>query len=210
MKRRNFITLLGGTAVAGPLRAFAQTPAKVYRVGLLGPGGLTAGPFEVALIRGLAKHGYVPDGNLALDRRGAGGHPESLPQLVAEFVASKVEVIIALGYQPVLAAKQGTTLPVVAFSAGDPVATGLADSLARPGGHLTGISDVSAEVTPKRLQLLKEFAPGLQRVAMLWNADDLAMTLRFEAAEAGAQCWVSASSHWACASPTISTKRSKQ
>ena len=103
MKRRNFITLLGGTAVAGPLRAFAQTLAKVYRVGLLGPGGLTAGPFEVALIRGLAKHGYVPDGNLALDRRGAGGHPESLPQLVAEFVASKVEVIIALGYQPVLA-----------------------------------------------------------------------------------------------------------
>jgi ABC-type uncharacterized transport system substrate-binding protein len=102
-------------------------------------------------------------------------------------VASKVEVIIALGYQPVLAAKQGTTLPVVAFSAGDPVATGLADSLARPGGHLTGISDVSAEVTPKRLQLLKEFAPGLQRVAMLWNADDLAMTLRFEAAEAGAR-----------------------
>src|SRR3954453_2703144 len=153
MKRRNFITLLGGTAVAGPLRAFAQTPAKVYRVGLLGPGGLTAGPFEAPLIRGLAQHGYVPDENLALDRRGAGGHPDHLPQLVAEFVASKVEVIIALGYQPVLAAKQGTTLPVVAFSAGDPVATGLADSLARPGGHLTGISDVSAEVTPKRLLL---------------------------------------------------------
>src|SRR3954467_322880 len=107
MKRRNFITLLGGTAVAGPLRAFAQTPAKVYRVGLLGPGGLTAGPFEVALIRGLAKHGYVPDGNLALDRRGAGGHPESLPQLVAAHGASKVEVIIALGYQPVPPANQG-------------------------------------------------------------------------------------------------------
>ena len=75
---------------------------------------------------------------------------------------------------------------MVAFSAGDPVATGLADSLARPGGHVTGISDVSAEVTPKRLQLLKEFAPSLRRVAMLWNADDLAMTLRYKAAEAGA------------------------
>src|SRR5215208_8308184 len=78
MKRRNFITLLGGTAVAGPLRAFAQTPAKIYRVGLLGPGGLTAGPFEAPLIRGLAQHGYVPDGNLAFDRRGAGGHPDHL------------------------------------------------------------------------------------------------------------------------------------
>jgi putative ABC transport system substrate-binding protein len=187
MKRRNFMTLLGSTAVAWPLRALAETPAKVYRVGLVNPGGLDAGPFEGALIRGLAQHGYAPDRNLAFERRGAGGHPDRLPQLVAELVASKVEVIIALGYLPVLAAKQGTTLPVVAFSAGDPVATGLAASLARPGGHLTGISDVSAEVTPKRLELLKQFAPNLRRVAMLWNADDLAMTLRYKAAEEGAR-----------------------
>jgi putative ABC transport system substrate-binding protein len=187
MKRRGFMTLLGGTTVAWPLRVLAETPAKVYRVGLLNPGGLDAGPFEGALIRGLAKHGYTPDRNLALERRGAGGHPDRLPQLVAELVTSKVEVIIALGYLPVLAAKEGTTLPVVAFSAGDPVATGLAASLARPGGHLTGISDVSAEVTPKRLELLKQFAPKLRRVAMLWNADDLAMTLRYKAAEEGAR-----------------------
>jgi putative tryptophan/tyrosine transport system substrate-binding protein len=86
-----------------------------------------------------------------------------------------------------LAAKQGTTLPVVAYSAGDPVGTGLADSLARPGGHLTGISDVSAEVTPKRLELLKQFAPSLRRVAVLYNADDLAMRLRYVASEAAAQ-----------------------
>jgi putative ABC transport system substrate-binding protein len=187
MKRRGFMTLLGGTTVAWPLRVLAETPAKVYRVGLLNPGGLDAGPFEGALIRGLARHGYAPDRNLALERRGAGGHPDRLPQLVAELVTSKVEVIIALGYLPVLAAKEGTTLPVVAFSAGDPVATGLAASLARPGGHLTGISDVSAEVTPKRLELLKQFAPKLRRVAMLWNADDLAMTLRYKAAEEGAR-----------------------
>jgi putative tryptophan/tyrosine transport system substrate-binding protein len=187
MKRRDFAALLGGTAAAWPLRALAQTPAKVYRVGLLNPGGLDAGPFEAALIRGLARHGYVPNQNLILERRGAGGHPDRLPQLVLELAASKVEAIIALGYLPVLAAKEGTTLPVVAFSAGDPVATGLATSLARPGGHLTGISDVSAEVTPKRLELLKQFAPNLHRVAMLWNADDLAMTLRYKAAEEGAR-----------------------
>jgi putative tryptophan/tyrosine transport system substrate-binding protein len=187
MRRREFIIVLGGTAVAWPLRALAQTPAQVYRVGLLNPGGLDAGPFEKPLLRGLAQHGYVSDQNLVIERRGAGGHRDRLPQLVAELVATKVEVIIALGYLPVLAAKQGTTLPVVVFSAGDPVATGLAESLARPGGHLTGISDVSAEVTPKRLDLLKEFAPGLRQVAMLWNADDLAMTLRYKAAQAGAQ-----------------------
>ena len=135
---------------------------------------------------GLAQHGDAPNQDLALECRGAGGQ-DCLPQLVAELVASKVKVIIVRGDLPALAAKRGTTLPVAVFSAGDPGATGLAGSLARPGGHLTGISDVSAEVTPKRLELLKEFAPGLRRVAMLWNADDLAMTLRYKAAQAGAQ-----------------------
>lgn len=187
MKRRNFIIVLGGAAVAQPLRLLAQTSTAVYRVGLLNPGGLSAGPFEGALMRGLAQHGYAPNKNLALERRGAEGHVDRLPRLVDELAASKVGVIIALGFLPAVTAKKDTTLPVVVFSAGDPVTTGLADSLARPGGHVTGISDVSAEVTPKRLELLKEFAPGLRRVAMLWNADDLAMTLRYKAAQAGAQ-----------------------
>jgi ABC transporter substrate binding protein len=91
-------------------------------------------------------------------------------------VASPVEVIITIGYPSALAAKQGTTLPVVAINAGDPVSTGLVESLARPGGHLTGISDVSADLTPKRLELLTQLVPTLRRVAMLWNATDLGMT----------------------------------
>jgi putative ABC transport system substrate-binding protein len=102
-------------------------------------------------------------------------------------VGSKVDVIVTFGYPPALAAKRVTTVPVVVFAAGDPVRTGLVDSLARPGGNLTGISDVSAEVTPKRLELLKAIAPRLRKVAMLWNADDLGMTLRYRASEAGAQ-----------------------
>ena len=186
MRRRDFISAACGAMAVSPLRAVAQTPAKVSRIGLLNTRGLGAGPFEGPLMRGLARHGYVPNDNLTLERRGGDGHADQLPQLVADLVASKVELIITLGYLASLAAKEGTTLPVVEFSGGDPVATGLADSLARPGGHLTGISDVSAEVTPKRLELLKEFAPALHRVAMLWNADDLAMTLRYKAAEAGA------------------------
>ena len=178
MNRRALIALLGGIAAPWPSRALAQAPGKTYRIGVLGLVD-NKSPFEAPLTRGLAQHGYVLDKNLAIERGG--------PQRLAEIVASKVDLVVAVGYASALAAKQGTTLPVVIFSAGDPVETGLADGLARPGGHLTGISDVSAEVTPKRLELLKEFAPNLRRVAMLWNADDLAMTLRYRASEAGAK-----------------------
>jgi putative ABC transport system substrate-binding protein len=189
MRRRDFIILLGGAAMAWPLRARAQTSTKVYHVGLLGSGAPFAdnSPIGAPLLRGLAKHGYTLDRNLTFERRGAEMHVDRLPQLVAELVASKVDVIVTSGYPSALAAKQGKTLPVVAIFAGDPVGTGLVDSLARPGGNLTGISDVSAEVTPKRLEILKEFAPSLRRVAVLWNADDDGMTLRYRATEAGAR-----------------------
>jgi putative ABC transport system substrate-binding protein len=140
-----------------------------------------------ALLRSLAQHGYSLGRNLALERRGAEGHPDRLPHLVDALVASNVEAIVTIGYPSALAAKQGTRLPVVALNAGDPVSTGLVDSLARPGGHRTGISDVSAELTPKRMEFLKQLVPTLRRVAMLWNATDLGMTLRYRASEAGAQ-----------------------
>ena len=125
--------------------------------------------------------------NLFLERRGADGSLEQLPRLLEELVASKVDVIFAVSYRVALVAKKETTIPVVVFSAGDPVATGLVDSLARPGGHMTGIADLAAELAPKRLQLLKEMAPKLRRVAMLWNAGDPAMTRRYQVSEAAAQ-----------------------
>jgi putative ABC transport system substrate-binding protein len=188
MQRRQLIAGLGAT-VAWPRTVTAQSQSKVYRVGLL----ITAAPVAdnspngAALIRGLAQHGYVLDKNLTFERRGAEMQFDRLPRLVNELVTSKVDVIVAFGYPSALAAKQGTTLPVVSITTGDPVGTGLVDGLARPGGNITGISDVSAEITPKRLELLKEMAPGLHRVAMLWNAGDLGMTLRYRAAEAGAK-----------------------
>jgi len=187
--RRTFLTLLGGVVVAWSRAAIAQTPSKVYRIGLLYGGApvANASPNGAALIRGLAQHDYTLGRNLEFERRAAEGHLDRLPRLVDELVASKVDVIVTIGYPSAFAAKQGTTIPVVAVNAGDPVGTGLADSLARPGGHLTGISDVSAELTPKRMELLKQMAPGLRRVAMLWNAADLGMTLRYRASEAGAQ-----------------------
>ena len=189
MKRRDFMALLGSAAVACPRVGFAQTPAKVYHIGLLsaGPPVADASPNGAPLIRGLAQHGYALGHNLAFERRGAEGQLDRLPRLVEELAGSKVDVIITFGYPPALIAKQKTTLPVVAFAAGDPVSTNLVESLAHPGGHLTGISDVSADLTPKRLELLKQLVPTLRRVAMLWNAADLGMTLRYQASEAGAQ-----------------------
>jgi putative ABC transport system substrate-binding protein len=189
MRRRRFLGVLGGVVAVWPLAVFAQSPAKIYRVGLLSVGPPVADNSRqgTPLLRRLAQHGYVLDRNLAFERRGAEGHADHLPQLVAELVASKVDVIVAFGYLPALAVKEGATLPAVAINAGDPVSTGLVESLARPRGNLTGISDVSVEVTPKRLELLKEIAPKLQRVAVLWNANDPGMTSRYRALEAGAQ-----------------------
>ena len=185
MGRRDALLLLCGAAVATPRAAAAQTPTNVYRIGLLTSLAPMAenSPPGILLIRALARLGYSLGINVVFERRGAEAQLNRLPRLVDELVASKVDVIVAIGYPQALAAKQGTFLPVVVLSAGDPVGTGLVESLARPGGHVTGISDVATDLTAKRLGFLKEIAPGLRRVAMLWNADDFGMTLRHRAAE---------------------------
>jgi putative tryptophan/tyrosine transport system substrate-binding protein len=171
MKRREFIRLVGTTlgAAALPNGSIAQTPSRVYRLGLLSGGApvTDASPYWTPLIRALEQKGYALDRNVVFERRGAEGHFDRLPRLVEELVASKVDLIVTIGYPPAFAVKQGTSLPAVAFAAGDPVGGGLADSLARPGSNITGISDVSSELTPKRMDLLKQIAPGLRLVAML-------------------------------------------
>jgi putative tryptophan/tyrosine transport system substrate-binding protein len=189
MKWKYFLAFSVGVAVAAPLGAFSQTQARTYRVGLfsLGPPLSDTNPFAAGMIRGLERRGYVVGRDLVLERRGADDRPEILPRLLEELVASKVDVVYAVSYRAALTAKNGTTLPVVAVTAGDPVATGLVDSLARPGGHLTGIGDTAAELAPKRLQLLQEMSPKLRRVAMLWNAGDPAMTRRYQVSETAAK-----------------------
>jgi len=188
LRRRELIILLGGGVGAWQFDAIAQAPAKVYRIGLLSTGAALAdtSPQGAPLIRGLAQHGYALGRNLAFERRGSSAQTDRLPILFDELVASRVDVIITFGYPAALVAKQKGTFPTVASGAGDPVSTGLVDGLARPGGNITGISDVSAELTPKRMELLKQMAPTLKRVAMLWNAADLGMTMRYRASEIGA------------------------
>ncbi|HEY0526183.1 MAG TPA: ABC transporter substrate-binding protein [Stellaceae bacterium] len=186
MRRREFIQLLGGAMIAVPRLAAAQGVSEVHRIGLLTPGppaGPDAGSQGAPLFRALEQRGYVLNRNLLFDSKGAAGRVEQLPHLVDELVANRVEVIITFSFPAALAAKQHATIPVVVVAAGDPVATGLVDSLARPGGHVTGITEIATDLSAKRLELLKETVPTIKRVAVLWNADDLGMTLRYRATE---------------------------
>ena len=184
MQRREFIGFLGSMAIAAPRDAIAQTSSKVYRFALISPRGLEAqsNPNAKVLLGALAQRGYALGQNLDFEGpRGAAGRTVQLPQLMDELKASKIDVIVVFGYPTALAAKAAGIPTVVAFGVGDPVATGLVASLARPGGNITGISDVATTLSTKRLGLLKELLPKLHRVGMLWNKDDLGMTLRYQA-----------------------------
>jgi putative ABC transport system substrate-binding protein len=176
---------IGAAVVAsGPIRAPAED-AHVYRVGLLMPGPYVG--FGAPLEQDFAKRGYVVGKNIAFERRDANWQLAGLPALMAELVAAKVDVVITRSYPVALAAKEhGGGIPVVVTEAGDPVGTGLVASVARPGGAVTGVSEIATELAAKRLQLLKDTVPSVRSVAVLWNLDDTAMTLRYRAAEAEA------------------------
>jgi putative ABC transport system substrate-binding protein len=189
MKRREFLAILGGATLAAPPLALAQTPGRIYHLGTLHPAlPLTdASPFGKIIVKALAGRGYVLGQNLTFDARGAMGDVAKLPVLLQELKARDVDAVIVIGYPAALAAKS-TGIPTVgANGLGDPVETRLIDSLAHPGGNITGISDVATALTTKRLSLLKEMSPKLRKVAMLWNRDDLGMSLRYEASAKVAQ-----------------------
>jgi putative ABC transport system substrate-binding protein len=189
MQRREFVISSVGTTLtlAIPLAgSLAQVPGKVRRLGLLTGGG-SLGSAVDELSGALASRGYRVGDEIIVESRSSAGNRERLPGLVKELAALPVDVIVTFSYPAAAAAKEGAgDLPVVVIGSGDPVGSGLVVSLARPGGHITGISDVAAELAPKRLQLLTSAAPNLQKIAMLWNADDLGMTLRYRASAAAA------------------------
>jgi putative tryptophan/tyrosine transport system substrate-binding protein len=176
--------------LAGSLEADAQAPQKVFRVGMLAGGGRTPdgappGPLREAL-RGL---GYIEGQNIAYEARFAEGRAERLAGLTAELLRLKVDLIVTQGGLAAVAAKQGTsTIPIViALSAGDAVATGLIASLARPGGNITGMTDESIGLSAKRMEILKEAVPKAAVIAVLWNANDQGMTLRYREIEKAAR-----------------------
>jgi putative tryptophan/tyrosine transport system substrate-binding protein len=188
MKRRDFIALVGGV-VAWSRDALSQAPTKVNRLGSLDPARpLSANsPDATTLLAALAARGYILGQNLAYDARASGGDNSKLPDVLEDFKASGVDLIVTIGYPATLAAKTAGISTVAAAGVGDPVATGLVKSLARPGGTVTGISDNATTLSTKRLSLLKDLLPKLRPVAMLWNADDPGMSLRYEASAAAAR-----------------------
>jgi putative tryptophan/tyrosine transport system substrate-binding protein len=169
--------------------AEAQQPAKIPRMGLLTfaappPSLSSPTPFDQAL----RKLGYVEGQNIAIERRYASGQMDRFPELAVDLARLSLDVILTQSFPAALAAKQATsTIPIVVMGAGDPVATGLVASFARPGGNITGVSALETELSGKRLELLKEAFPKLARVAVLWNAADLGMTLKFRELELAAQ-----------------------
>ena len=170
MRRREFIMMLG-SAAALPLAARAQPTAKVPRIGWLSPGSATSDENFLGSFRdGLRELGWEVGQNIAIEPRWAEGKFERLPDLAAELVRLKVDVIVASVTQASLAAKHATTtIPVVMVGVGDPLGSGLVDSLARPGGNVTGPSSMLAEASVKQLALLKETVPRASPVAVLWN-----------------------------------------
>src|SRR5499433_819422 len=171
LNRREFVTLLGGAAAAWPLAARAQQ-AAVPVIGYLGAQSPAAFASRVTAFRqGLGETGYVEGRNVAIEFRWAEGQHDRLPALAAELVARRVAVIVAPGGAPAAIAAKSvtTTIPIVFEMGADPIAMGLVTSLNRPGGNLTGVSSLNVEVTPKRLEILREAIPTATVVAVLLN-----------------------------------------
>ena len=174
MKRRDFITLIGGAAAAWPLTARAQQPAKLRTIGFLYQSTPSVESARAAaFLQQLHKLGWIEGSTIAIEYRSAAGRPERMAEIAAEFVQLKVDVIVTSGTATVIALKRATTaIPIVFGAAGDPVDTGLVASLARPGGNVTGLSILSTDLIGKRLDLLRELVPGLRQLAIMANVDN--------------------------------------
>jgi ABC-type uncharacterized transport system substrate-binding protein len=173
MRRREFLTLLGGAGAAsiGHQRA-AHAQPKIRRLGVLSQGSIGAHPTPMfqTFQKGLRDLGWVEGQNLVIEWRFSEGSAEPLPRLAAELVGVPVELIVASPTRPALAAKEATgTIPIVFIQVADPVESGVVANLARPGANVTGLSGMGSDLSGKRLELLKEALPDATRVAVLWN-----------------------------------------
>ena len=175
MRRRAFIAFLASAAIVRPLAVQAQQRTVIPRIGYLSPGSASGGfqARDEAFRQALRDLGYIEGKTIVIEYRFAEGSFDRLPALAAELVQLKVDVIVAVVTQASLAAKVATSsIPIVMVAVSDPVGSGLVTSLRRPGGNITGTSGMTGEVVGKTLELLKEAAPWISRVAVLWNPDN--------------------------------------
>jgi putative ABC transport system substrate-binding protein len=181
MNRRDAVAALLAIGAA-PLAAHAQQSAKIRRIGLLSPFSPSAtAVWHQAFRLGLRDLGWVEGKNISIEYRYAEGRNDRLPDLAADLVRLKVDIIFVDSTSPALAARKATrAIPIVIASGGDTLASGLVESLARPGGNITGLDQMSPELGGKRLELLKEIVPQLSRVAVLWNPQNQASTLNWK------------------------------
>ena len=182
MDRRAFVAATAGGLLAAPLVAEAQPAVRKYQVGLLAGGSPPS--HRAPLTEALRELGYVEGQNLLIEIRYAEGRPENLPSLAAELVRLKVDVIVTVATPATAAAKDATaTIPIVMTDVGDPVATGLVASLARPGGNVTGLSIAGSAIPKKALEVLKDAVPSLARVAVVRNPTNPAQELGYREME---------------------------
>ena len=187
LRRRTFLAGAGAVLLAVPLAAEAQS-GKVPRVGLLGLGSTESSPYFEALRQGLRERGWIEGQNITFEDRTTVGDYSRMPDVAAELVRLRVDVIVAWGTSTALAARKATgTIPIVTAAGSDPVEMGLAASLARPGSNVTGLSSSGRELIGKRIGLLKEALPRLSRIAVLWNSESRTQSLSLRDAEAAAR-----------------------
>ena len=188
MDRRTFLASTSAVLFAAPLAAEAQPAAKVYRIGVLEPTSMALNAANLDAFRqGLRELGYVEGRNMRIEYRSADGRSERFPDLAAELVRLKVDVILTRGTPAVMAAKNATgTIPVVMAASGDPVLSGVVASLARPGGNVTGLSAIVVDVSGKRLELLREVIPGVSRIVGLFNMSNPIDALQWKETEIAA------------------------
>jgi putative ABC transport system substrate-binding protein len=188
MKRREFITLIGGVGAAWPLAARAQQPAKVPTIGFLGastPSGQSKS--VTAFVQRLRELGWIEGRTVTIEYRWGEGRNERFAEIAAEFVRLKVAVIVTSGVAALVVKQATSVIPIVFAVAADPLGTGLVASLARPGGNVTGLSTQFADTGSKRLEILREAAPGLRRLAIIGNVGYPASVLEMSEVQAAAR-----------------------
>jgi putative tryptophan/tyrosine transport system substrate-binding protein len=189
MRRREFITLLGGATAAWPLAARAQQPGKPLTIGFLGANTASAqSQWTAAFVQRLRELGWIEGRTVAIEYRWGEGRSERMAEIAAEFVQLKVDIIVTGGTAAVIAAKQATSvIPIIFASVGDPIGNNLVASLARPGGNVTGLSNQSVDLAGKRVELLREIVPGLRRLAIMANVGNPVGVLEMGEVQAAAR-----------------------